>query len=93
MVQGTMESIRKERKRSTEERICRRVLSSEQNTERLREDENNNSKDGEDDKLPCVVDKSEVIRPHRHTIYYQHMKNTFLMHIKQAAHTAFSIKK
>jgi len=69
------------------------VLSSEQNTERVTEDENNNSEDGEDDELPCVVDKSEVIRPYRHTVYYQHMNNTFSMHIKQAAHTAFSIKK
>ena len=58
------------------------VLSSEQNTERLREDENYNSKDGEDDELPCVVGKREVIRPHRHTIYFQHVNNTFSMHIK-----------
>jgi len=37
------------------------VLSSEKETERVREDANGNSKDGEedDDELPCVIGESE----------------------------------
>jgi len=35
------------------------VLSSEWNTERLREDASGDSEDGKDDELPCVMDESE----------------------------------
>ena len=34
------------------------VLSSELNTERVREDASGDSKDGEDDELPCVIGES-----------------------------------
>jgi len=34
------------------------VLSSEWNTERVREDASGDSKDGEDDELPCVIGES-----------------------------------
>ena len=34
------------------------VLSSEWNTERVREDASGNSEDGEDDELPCVIGES-----------------------------------
>jgi len=34
------------------------VLSSEWNTERVREDASGDSEDGEDDELPCVIGKS-----------------------------------
>ena len=35
------------------------VLSSEWNTERVREDASSDSEDGEDDELPCVIGESE----------------------------------
>ena len=35
------------------------VLSSEWNTERVREDASGDSEDGEDDDLPCVIGESE----------------------------------
>jgi len=42
-----------------EERICWRAkLSSEWNTERVREDASGDSEDGEDDELPCVIGES-----------------------------------
>jgi len=43
-----------------EERICWRAnsLSSEWNTERVREDTSGDSEDGEDDELPCVIGES-----------------------------------
>jgi len=42
-----------------EERICWRAkLSSEWNTERVREDASGDSEDSEDDELPCVIGES-----------------------------------
>jgi len=35
------------------------VLSSERNTEGVREDASGDSEDGEDDELPCVISESE----------------------------------
>ena len=37
------------------------VLSSEWNTERVREDASGDSEDGEDDKLPCVINLSDLL--------------------------------
>ena len=38
--------------------LKRQVLSSECNTERVREDASGDSEDGEDDELPCVIGES-----------------------------------
>jgi len=38
--------------------LKRQVLSSEWNTERVREDASGDSEDGEDDELPCVIGES-----------------------------------